>query len=352
MHIGFTSCARLLRLAVPAVLASVLVGAVAGCGGGGGGDSASAAGSGGGNGIKGQRFTMMVQNSPTPNKVVEMHAIELLKQQGVNASIKYNPSTPNVAISQLLSGDIDVYGEAVSGGIGSALQGIPVVDFALMQPREDYVFLGRKGITRLADLRGKKIGVADTTGITYAQALLVLQKAGLTAKDVHIIAVGGQDVRLPALVSGRVDATMMGHSAQIALKGKGYTTLFDYTSQAANLYDDNAFATKQWLAKHEALAVAFNKAVLDSFKWFNDPANADAVAQEAVKNVPGSDLAQTKELFDQLRKAGAFPDGSVLSTSVLDSEQKLFKSVGAIEGTLPVSQWVNTSYAEQAKGGA
>ncbi len=299
--------------------------------------------------IKGQRFTMMVQSTPNVNKVVEAHAIAIMKQDGVNATIKYNASTPNVAISQLLNGDIDVYGEAVTGGVAAAGQGIPLIDFAVLQPRQDYVFIARPNIKSLADLKGKKIGVQDTTGVNYAQALIVLQKAGIDVKDVSIIAAGGQSSRLPALVAGRVDATMLSHSAQIKLAPDGYNVLYDFTKESANLYDDNAFATKNWLAQHQALAVEFNKAILQSFKWFNDPASKDAVLNEALAIQAGADKDQTAQLFDMLRQANAYPEGTIIDTAVLDEEQNLFKQAKAITDTVPIAQWADASFAQQAK---
>lgn len=314
--------------------------------------SPSAAASSGGGGsadIKGQRFTLMVQSTPNVNKVVEAHAIEIMKKDGVNASIKYNASTPNVAISQLLNGDIDAYGEAITGGVAAAGQGVPLVDFAVMQPRQDYVFIAKPGVKSLADLKGKKIGVQDTTGVNYAQALIVLQAANLDVKDVSIIAAGGQSSRLPALVAGRVDATMLSHSAQIQLEPQGYHVLYDFTKQSSNLYDDNAFATKNWLAQHKALAVEFNKAILESFKWFDDPANADAVVSEAVGIQAGADKAQTAQLFDMLRKADAYPEGTIIDPSLLDQAQNLFKQAKAITDTVPVDQWADASFAQQAK---
>lgn len=332
------------RRAAGGALAAVLVALTAACGGGAASSSAS-----GGNTVKGARFVMMVQSTPNTNKVVESHAIDIMKHDGVKASLKFNAAATNVAVSQLLKGSIDVYAEAVTGGIGAVLQGIPLVDFALLQPRQDYVFIARSGINSLADLRGKKVGVQDTTGINYAQALIVINKAGLSAKDVNVIAAGGQSTRLPALIAGRVDATMLSHSAQLELGGKGYKVLYDYTEQAANLYDDNAFATSKWIKGHSALAVEFNKALLQSYQWFEDPKNADAVVNEAMKLAPGSDKGQTKALMDILRKANAYPPGTILDTKILDQEQTLFKQAGAVTGTVPVNQWADSSYAQQAK---
>ncbi|MCW2539973.1 MAG: transporter substrate-binding protein [Frankiales bacterium] len=323
---------------------------VAGCSGSGSSNGSSADAGSGGGALSGSRFTLMLQSTANANKVVEVHAVNELKSQGAKASVKWNASSPNIAITQLTNGDIDAYSEAVTGGVGAVQAGVKIEDFALAQPRQDYVFLAKKGINSLADLKGKKIGVQDTTGVNYAQALLVVQKAGLTAKDVDIIAVGGQSARLPALLAGRVDATMLSHSAELQLGPKGFKTLFDYTKEASNLYDDNVFATPDWLSKNSKLAVAFNKALLDSFTWFNDPANADAVVKEALEIDPAADKAQTTQLFADLRTAGAYPNGTILDPALLDQQQQLFKQAGALKDTVPVTQWVDDSFAQQAKG--
>jgi ABC-type nitrate/sulfonate/bicarbonate transport system substrate-binding protein len=355
VKIGFSS-PRVRRTAVAAVAVTAALATATACSsskssGSGGSKAASSAGSSGAavEPVTGLRFNLMVQSTPNANKVVEVHAIDLLKKQGADASVKWNASTPNVAIAQLRSGDLDAYSEAVSGGVAAVQSGVPLMDIALAQPRQDYVFLAKSGINTLADLKGKKIGVQDTTGVNYAQALLVVQKAGLTPKDVTIIAVGGQSERLPALVAGRVDATMLSHAAQLSLAGKGFNTLFDYTKEASNLYDDNVFVTPDWLKKNHALAVAFNKAMLDSFVWFNDPANKDAVVTEALAIQPSVDKAQTAQLFDLLRSADAYPNGSILDPTLLDQQQQLYKSAGALVDTVPVSQWVDDSYAKLAK---
>jgi hypothetical protein len=281
-------------------------------------------------GLKGARFTLMLQSTANANKVVEVHAINTLAAQGVNASVKWNASSPNIAITQLTTGAIDAYSEAVTGGVTAIQSGIKMKDFALAQPRQDYVCLA-------------------SSGINYAQALLLVQKAGLTPKDVDIIAVGGQSARLPALVAGRVDATMLSHAAEQQLGPKGFNTIFDYTKDAANLYDDNVFATEDWLSKNSALAVAFNKALLDSFSWFNDPANKDAVVTEALAIDPAADKTAMAAVFEDLRAANAYPNGTILDPALLDQQQQLYQEAGSLPATVPVDQWVDDSFAKQAK---
>lgn len=299
--------------------------------------------------LAGQRFTMMIQGSPDPSKVVEVHAVNLLKKLGVDASVKYNPTSSNVAIAQMISGDVDAFSNAVAGGYGAAVAGVPVVDFALLEPREDYTFITRPDITSISQLKGKKIGVLDTSSINYPQALIVLKKAGLGASDVSIVTAGGQSSRLSALVAGRVDGTMLSHLSWLVLQPQGYHLLFDYTKQAASMYDDNAFATASWLASHKALAVAFNKAVLQSYAWFDNPKNADAVVQEALALQPAADPAQVKQLFDILRTNHAYPVGQILNVPTLKYMAALFEQLGTVQGHIPAGKWMNVYYAKAAK---
>ena len=299
--------------------------------------------------VSGQRFTMIIQGSPDPSKVIEVHAVNLLKKLGVDASVRYNATSSNVAIAQLMSGDADAFSNAVAGGYGAAVAGIPLVVFALLEPREDYTFISKPDITSISQLKGKKIGVLDTTSINYPQELIVLKKAGLGAGDVSTVTTGGQSSRLAALVAGRIDATMLSHLSWLKLQPQGYHLLFDYTKQAASLYDDTAWATASWLSSHKDLGVAFNKALLQSFVWFNNPKNATAVVNEAVALAPGSDPAQVTQLFNILRTNHWAPNGQILNIPTLKYMAALFEQLGTVQGSKPVGTWANIYYAKTAK---
>ena len=302
--------------------------------------------------IAGQRFKLVIDSSPTVSKVVEQHAVDLLKAQGVNTSVSYDDASPQVAIAQLKRGDIDAYAEAVTGALSAIAAGVKLTDFAVAQPRQDYVFITKPSISSLSQLKGASVGISSITGVNSAQAIIVAQQAGLTKDDIKLVVDGGQTTRVASLLAGRVDATMLGHAFVPQATARGFHVLFDFTKQESNLYDDNVFATPSWLAGHKALAVAFNKALLDSFKWFNDPANADDVVTTAQKIESDANKSDTTQLMQLLREADAYPEGTIIDPASLDEQQKLYKDSGAIEKTAPVSQWVDASFAQQAKNGS
>jgi NitT/TauT family transport system substrate-binding protein len=299
--------------------------------------------------IKGQRFVLVIDGTGDASKVVETHAVGILKSWGVDASVRYDGGLPNVAIAQLVNGDADAFAESISAGVGAAIAGVPLEDFALLEPRMDYTFISRPGITSIAQLKGQKIGVSSTTGVNYPQALMVLKKGQMDQNDVSIIVAGGQSSRLAALVAGRIDATMLSHLAWLQLQSQGYHMLWDYTKQTGNLYDDNTFATKAWLASHKALATAFNEAILLSYKWFDDPKNANAIVQDAVSQWPASDASQIGQLYDILRQSNAYPQCYTMNLPTLKYQAALFEQLGAIHGSIPIGNWVNVAYANAAR---
>jgi putative hydroxymethylpyrimidine transport system substrate-binding protein len=86
-------------------------------------------------------------------------------------------------------------------------QGLPLVSVAALvqEPLTSIVSVGDKHITNPAQLRGKTVGDA---GIAYQHAYLttILAHAGVPASSVKEVNVG--DNLVPAMLSGRVDATL------------------------------------------------------------------------------------------------------------------------------------------------
>ncbi len=55
-------------------------------------------------------------------------------------------------------------------------------------------------------------------------------------------------------------------------------------------------------------------------------------------------------MFDNLRAANAYPNGTILDPALIDQQQQLYQEAGSLPATVPVAQWVDDSFAKQAKG--
>jgi len=119
------------------------------------------------------------------------------------------------------------------------------------------------------DLKGKRIAVSQLGDGPHIYALKLLTKFGLSPRDVEWVPVG-TDGRVPALISGRVDATMLNAPSYFRLEESGFHSLaniIDYDDiygAAVHLYTKATIAARpqlpeQLLRSHAAAVDRFYK---------------------------------------------------------------------------------------------
>jgi len=87
-----------------------------------------------------------------------------------------------------------------------------------------YALLARPDIQRVQDLKGKRVGVSQLSDSTYAYAVKIFEKYGLTPRDVQWVVIG-TNARAAALTSDRIDATMLTGPSYFRLEEAGYRSL-------------------------------------------------------------------------------------------------------------------------------
>jgi len=155
-----------------------------------------------------QQFTLMLDWFPNADHVGIYQALadgDFTKADlDVHVQIPSNPADP---LQLLAAGKVDAAISYEPEVLLARNQGLPLVSVAaiVQEPLTSIVSVGSKHITSPAQLRGKKVGDA---GIPYQHAYLetILAKAGVPASSVKEINVG--DNLVPAMLSGRVDATL------------------------------------------------------------------------------------------------------------------------------------------------
>jgi len=88
--------------------------------------------------------------------------------------------------------------------------------------------VARPEFKSVAQLRGKKIGVSSFSGSVYSSTRAMLSAGGLDPdKDVVIIPMGREPIRLQALFSGSIDATPLPVPLHAVAEEKGFSLLAD-----------------------------------------------------------------------------------------------------------------------------
>lgn len=129
------------------------------------------------------------------------------KEEGLDVSlIKANGST--AAIQAVASGSADV-AYASSANIAAAIdKGVPVKAFAGVTVQWPY-FIGvppGSPIKKIADLKGKRVGVISLASASYADLKANLKIAGLSEADVTVVPIGAGARAAAALKNDQVDA--------------------------------------------------------------------------------------------------------------------------------------------------
>lgn len=111
----------------------------------------------------------------------------------------------------LMSNSVQFLTSSTTGLFYLAKQGADAVGLASWNNSSPYSLGSRLKIKDLKELKGKKIASSGAGGRAEAFILFMLAKAGLDPKkDAQIVAVsGGSAVRLAAVISGNLDATLI-----------------------------------------------------------------------------------------------------------------------------------------------
>lgn len=142
-------------------------------------------------------------------------------------------------------------------------QGLPVVYIMAWFQKYPVAVIAKadSGITKPADLKGKKIGVPLLGGANYVGLRALLTYAGLRLEDVSVEAIGFNQV--PALTAGQIDAAVVyanNEPVRLAAQGEklNVITVGDVVPLAAN----GILSSEDLLAKEPELARGFIRALL------------------------------------------------------------------------------------------
>jgi len=225
------------------------------------------------------------------------------------------------SLRALVGGSVDVVSGAFEHTVNMQAKGQRLRAFALMG-RAPQIVLGinpktMPGFKRVADLRGKKIGVTAPGSSTNVMANFVLAKAGLKPSDVSFIGVGASSGAVAAMRSGQIDAisnldpviTLLQHSGDLKIVSDTRVVaeadkVFGGPMPAACLY-----AKQEFIDKNPATVQALTNAIVRADKWIQAAGPGDII-----KAVPESYLLGDRAIYIDafLAAKGALsPDGMI-----------------------------------------
>ena len=135
----------------------------------------------------------------------------LFAKHGLEADLVAVRSAP-IQVTALVSNEVQFVRGSASSMLTAAAQGAKLkIIMSLFAERASYDFLVAPSITKPADLRGKKIGVQDFSGLLWSLTMLSLREMGLDPQrdNVSIQAIGDSTVIAQSLASGIIDGAAL-----------------------------------------------------------------------------------------------------------------------------------------------
>jgi len=166
-----------------------------------------------------------------------------------------------VATPALLSGQLH-FSSSAGSSLSAAVRGGPVKIVYTNLSRPSYFLVATNpNIATAKDLIGKKV-VINTFGDTgHLSTILYLKKYGINPSSVLFITVGRNEVRLPALLSGMVDATPLAPRELVKLGLQKQKVLADLGKEIQLVWNGVAVSSRL-LAENQALVERFLRAIV------------------------------------------------------------------------------------------
>lgn len=153
----------------------------------------------------------------------------ILAKHGLEADLVAVRSAP-LQVTALVSNEVQFVRGSVSSMLTAAAQGAKLkILFSLFAERASYDFLVSPSITQPRDLRGKKVGVQDFSGLLWTLTMLSLREMGLDPQrdNINIQAIGDSSVIAQSLATGIIDAAPLDKLQSARLQGLGIKVLYD-----------------------------------------------------------------------------------------------------------------------------
>jgi ABC-type nitrate/sulfonate/bicarbonate transport system substrate-binding protein len=207
----------------------------------------------------------------------------LFRREGLDLRVVIPiPGGADRMVAALHDDTVDLAHVATPFLIRAAMAGSDAVAIAAEFNDPIYSLVARAEIKRIAELKGKVVGLADPGGsITYSMRKL-LALHGLSEKDIRVKTIDGTPARLNCLRRGECAAVPLGQPQDLVAQSEGYRLLG--TSNDAvpeHLYTVTA-ARRSWAAANQDAVVRYVRALAAALELIQNRDKRGAVAKVIV----------------------------------------------------------------------
>jgi ABC-type nitrate/sulfonate/bicarbonate transport system substrate-binding protein len=260
------------------------------------------------------------------------------------------PGGADRMIAALHDDTVDVTHVATPFLVRAALAGSDAVAIAAEFNNPIYTLVARPEIGRIADLKGKLVGLADPAGSITISMRKLLALHGVREGDIRVKTIEGTPARLNCLRRGECAAVPLGQPQDLLAQSEGYR-LLGLSSDAVPeyLYTVTA-ARRSWAAANPDTVVRYVRALAAAFGIIRDPERRGSVVKTIVETtgVPAAIAERTLALYFEPGR-NVLPRQGEINLAGLAQVIAFMGEAGQIKPPLPAPErFVDLQYLRQA----
>ena len=263
------------------------------------------------------------------------------KEAGINLDL-LDAANP---VSAFGSGDVDIADGDPGTYIPAIANNVPIKIISNMwRSHGAYWIIAIPEIKTWADLKGKKVGVAQPTGGMKLTALEVLSKNGIDVnKDIEVVANGTYQTAYATLTSGQVDATIIHQPYATLAEKDGVGHVLAKTWEYMPEYHTGVLVASQKLIDEQPDAV---QRILEVYFYTNNYAKThlDKFLPWAAKYLNIDEATARKAIEAEIV---LWENDPIVDTKRLQVTEDLLTKYGMQKQSYPVDGVVNNQFAEK-----
>jgi len=228
----------------------------------------------------------------------------LFKKNGLDVELLHISSSSR-GIQAILAGEIAFSYMDGANQVQANLKGANIAFVAGATNRQVFSLMAKPEIKRIADLRGKKIGITRIGSSTHTSALFALNTAGLKQSDYQILPLVEVPNILTALLAGQVDAGVVSPPTNSRARKAGLNELMNLAKEGPEFVSVAVGTSRSYIKGNEDIVRRVVRSYAEGVQFFkNNKAAAQRMMQKYLR-VKEQDILD--DAYNQFREYLAYP---------------------------------------------
>jgi ABC-type nitrate/sulfonate/bicarbonate transport system substrate-binding protein len=171
----------------------------------------------------------------------------LYAKHGLDVTLEFGVHPAGIAM--LVSGQAQMVNYGVEQILTATARDPSLVMMGSSLNKGNFALIAQKGIDKIQDLKGKRVGIGRLGDTLYVYTLDLLQKYGMTARDVQWVPTGTDaTARAKMMMGGQIDASLMVAPAYYRLESEGFKVV-DLLANHPDIFVSTAYVFRRNWAK-------------------------------------------------------------------------------------------------------